>query len=400
MIRKNKILLLLLGMQLALFWKANAQTTDKNNTYDIAAFYWPGYHPEPRFKDIHVFPDGKGEWEAVYKAKPKFADHEVPKVPLWGYEDESDPKVMEKKIATAVEYGVNVMIFDWYWYDDKPFLEGALNKGFLQAENSEDMRFYLMWANHDMPSYLDPADPDKSKIYWRGGVNKKTFDGMIKHVINDYFKKENYYKINGEPVFSIYELSTFINGMGGARQAKEALDYFQRETIKAGFPGLHLQAILWGNIPTDLTGVPSDRSQTQSTTLNYFGFKSMTNYQWVHFVAPGMDYMDWGKKAVSHWPEWDKSFDIPYCPQVSINWDNNPRFPTDKQPFVKNNKPEYFQHYLEKAKAYVDDHPKQPKLITINAWNEWAEGSMLEPEKKYGYGFLEAVRKVFLNDRN
>jgi len=395
MIVKSKIILLLVWMQLAFpLWKVGAQSV--NHTYDIAAFYWPGYHPDTRFKDIHIFPDGKGEWEAIYKAKPKFAGHEVPKVPLWGYEDESDPKVMEKKIATAVKYGVNVLIFDWYWYDNRPFLEDALNKGFLKAANTNDMRFCLMWANHDMPAYLDPADPDKTKIYWRGGIDRETFNGMIKHIINDYFKKKNYYKINGEPVFSIYELSTFINGMGGAPQAKAALDYFRNETIKAGFPDLHLQAILWGNVPAGLADVPSDRSQTQNTTLNYFGFKSMTNYQWVHLVSPDTDYMDWGKKATSHWNEWDQAFDIPYCPQVSIGWDNNPRFPLEKQALVRNAKPAYFQYYLQKAKEYVDRHPKQPKLITINAWNEWAEGSMLEPEKKYGYGYLEAVRDVFL----
>ena len=91
---------------------ANAQVKPANR-YDVAAYYWPAYHPDARFKDVGVFPDQKGEWEAVYKAKPKFDGHEVPKVPLWGYEDETSPVVMEKKIATAVKYGVNVMIFDW-----------------------------------------------------------------------------------------------------------------------------------------------------------------------------------------------------------------------------------------------------------------------------------------------
>src|ERR1035437_9665849 len=90
----------------------NVQGQEKEGTYkyDVAAFYWPAYHPDPRFKDINVFPDGKGEWEAIYKAKPKFVGHQVPKVPLWGYEDETNPVVMGKKIKTAVEYGVNVMI--------------------------------------------------------------------------------------------------------------------------------------------------------------------------------------------------------------------------------------------------------------------------------------------------
>jgi hypothetical protein len=392
--KKNEIILLILLQLPALLLTSYAQTT--NNKYDIAAFYWPGYHPDARFKDIGVFPDGKGEWEAIYKAKPKFPGHYEPEVPLWGYEDESQPKAMQKKIAAATKYGVNIFIFDWYWYDNKPFLEDALDKGFLKAPNNTDMRFCLMWANHDHNSYLDPANPDKSKIYWKGGVDRKTFEGMAKHIIDDYFKRKNYYKINGEPVFSIYELSTFINGIGGAKEAKEALDYFRAETVKAGFPGLHLQAILWGNIPSALNGVPGDKSQTQSSTLDYFGFKSMTNYQWVHFITPGDNYIDWGRKATEKWAEWDKTFNIPYCPQVSIGWDNNPRFPTTTQPMVKETNPRDFQLYLQKAKDYVDAHPNQPKLITINAWNEWAEGSMLEPEKKYGYGYLDAIKKVFL----
>lgn len=363
--------------------------------YDVAAFYWPAYHPDPRFKDIHVFPDGKGEWEAIYKAKPKFPGHDVPKVPLWGYEDETDPAVMGKKIAAATAHGVNVMIFDWYWYDNKPFLEDALNKGFLKAKNRNDMRFALMWANHDHNSYLDPSNPDKSKVYWYGGVSRKIFEGMVDHIIADYFKQPNYYKIDGEPVFSIYELSTFIKGIGGSEKAKDVLDYFRKKTKEAGFPGLHLQAILWGNIPSTLKDVPGDPIQTQNSTLEYFGFKSMTNYQWCHFVPANGDYQPWGEKAMQKWAEWDTTFKIPYCPHVSIGWDCNPRFPDKKQDLVVDNKPEYFKQFLEKARQYVDRHPRQPRLITINAWNEWAEGSYLEPDVEHGMSYLEMVKKVF-----
>lgn len=390
------MLFLILRPALYLAVKAQEVGNKSGNKYDVAAFYWPGYHPDPRFKDIGVFPDGKGEWEAIYKAKPKYPGHYEPEVPVWSYDDESNPKAMEKKIAAATKYGVNVFIFDWYWYDNKPFLEDALDKGFLQAKNNTDMRFCLMWANHDHNSYLDPANPDKSKIYWYGGVDRKIFDGMVKHIINDYFKKENYYKINGEPVFSIYELSTFIKGMGGEQQAKEALDYLRAETIKAGFHGLHLLAILW-NIPQNLNSVPGDKSETQNDILTYFGYKSMTNYTWAHYTTPTGNYADWGKQAVGAWADYDKKYTIPYCPQVSVGWDNNPRFPVATQLAVKENNPHDFQNYLQKAKDYVDNHPNQPKLITINAWNEWAEGSMLEPEKKFGYGYLEAVSNVFLS---
>ena len=55
--------------------------------YDVAAYIWPAYQDDPRFKEMNVFPDGKGEWEAIYKAKPKFEGHRQPRVPLWGYLD-------------------------------------------------------------------------------------------------------------------------------------------------------------------------------------------------------------------------------------------------------------------------------------------------------------------------
>ena len=178
--------------------------------YDVAAFVWPAYHNDPRFAEIGIFPDGVGEWEAVYKARPKFEGHMQPRVPLWGYLNEADPHVQERKIRTALEYGVNTFIFDWYWYDDRPFLEDVLQKGFLQAANNEKMQFYLMWANHVMTSYLDAANPDKSLVYWPEPVTPEIFDRIADHLIEHYFLRPNYYRIDGKPVFAIYETATFI----------------------------------------------------------------------------------------------------------------------------------------------------------------------------------------------
>ncbi|MCE1198982.1 MAG: glycoside hydrolase family 99-like domain-containing protein [Marinilabiliales bacterium] len=367
------------------------------NPCDVAAFYWPAYHPAARFRDIGVFPDGKGEWEAIYKSKPKFAGEELPRVPLWGYTDESDPKVMQQKIAAATSHGVNIFIFDWYWYDNKPFLEECLNDGFLKAPNCREMKFYLMWANHDHNSYLDPSNPDKSKIYWRGGVDSLTFERLTNHVIADYFRQPNYYRIDGMPVFSIYELGTFIKGMGGSQKAKAALDRFREKVRKAGFPGLHLQAIVWGQVPGSLEDVPSDRVKTQDEALHYLGFNSMTNYQWIHYVpiAPEEDYAEWARKGVAKWAAYDSTFTIPYFPQVSISWDNNPRFPVKTQHAVVRSTPERFRNALTEARKYLAKHPDRHRLVTINAWNEWAEGSYLEPDTTWKFGYLEAVREVF-----
>lgn len=387
------ILLLVLGCSVSL----GAQKNKKG--YDVAAFVWPGYHNEPRFKEMNIFHDGKGEWQAVYEAKPKFEGHRQPRVPLWGYMDEADPKVQEKKIETALKYGVNTFIFDWYWYDDKPFLEDALNKGFLKAKNNKKMNFYLMWANHTHTTYIDSKEADKSKIYWRGEVNRDIFDRFTDHLIKDYFKCPNYYRIDGKPVFAIYELGTFIDGMGGPDKAKQALDGLRQRCIDAGLGGIHLQAILWGAIPSILSAVPGDKSQTQDNTVKQLGFNSLTNYQWCHFVPANQDYERWGEIATAKYADFDKDFTLPYFPHVSIDWDNNPRFPGGAQPAVSGVTPQKFERFLYRAKQFADEHPEQPPLVTINAWNEWAEGSYLEPDTTYGYGFLEAVKKVFLDKK-
>ena len=396
-----KLYSLILLVVLTITFRSKAQTVGNKNgkkqLYDVAAFYWPAYHPAERFKEISVFPDGKGEWEAIYKSKPKFRREQLPKVPLWGYQDESDPKVMQQKIEAATAYGVNTFIFDWYWYTGKPYLEECLDDGFLKASNNRKMKFYLMWANHDHNSYLDPSNPDKSHIYWKGGVDSLTFAGMVDHLITDYFQQPNYYKIEGMPVFSIYELGTFIKGIGGTEKAREALDLFRKKAIAAGFPGLHLQAIVWGQIPKSLEGVPSDQVRTQDGALHYLGFNSMTNYQWIHYtdIAEQEDYSGWAQKGIAKWAEYDSTFTLPYFPQVSIGWDNNPRFPVKVQHAVVNTTPELFKKALLEAKNYLERHPDRHKLVTINAWNEWAEGSYLEPDTTYKYGYLEAVRKVF-----
>ena len=360
--------------------------------YDIAAYVWPAFHDDPRWHEIGLFPDGKGEWESIYNAKPKFEGHRQPREPLWGYFDEASPKEQERIINTATEYGVNTFIFDWYWYDGRPFLEDVVN-AFLKAPNCEKMKFYLMWANHTANSYWDRHEADKSKVYWNGETSRESFDSFTDHLVNDYFTKPNYYKIDGKPVFAIYELGTFIKGLGGMDEAIDAINSLRGKCIEAGLSGLHLQAILWSALPATLSGVPGESDNTQDNTVKALGIESLTNYQWCHFI-PLKEYSEWGKEAIAKYKEFDTSFSVPYFPHVSVDWDNNPRFPGEAQVAVSNVTPRQFGAFLKKACEYVDAHPNQAPLITINAWNEWSEGSYLEPDKEYGYAFLEEIKKT------
>jgi hypothetical protein len=366
-----------------------SSAAEKAPQYDVAAYYWPAYHDEPLWRPY--FPAGEGEWETIRKATPKFANQ--PRVPLWGFEDESDPQVMNRKLRAAAAYGVNVMIFDWYWYEGQPFLEKTLDEGYLAASNPGRVKFFLMWANHDARTLWDVKRSEKNELIWLGTVDSKNFEVIVDRVIHRYFKHPLYYKINGRPVFSVYDLSNLVTGLGGLTATKEALDYFRSKVKAAGFPGLHLQTILWGRVPTGGDAGIAGKLATQSDVVKYLALDSLTNYQWVHAVIANGDYVAWAEAATGHWEQWRKQFTIPYYPHVSTGWDSNPRFVTFHDHLITNPTPESFAAYLYKAKQYVDQYCT-PKLITINSWNEWSEGSYLEPDTRWGFGYLEAVRKV------
>ncbi|NLF38019.1 hypothetical protein GX586_01150 [bacterium] len=361
-----------------------------NASYDIAAYYWPAYHDEPRWR--RFMPEGEGEWQTIRKATPKFPGHRQPRVPLWGYLDEADPRVMETKIDAAAAHGVNVFIFDWYWYGNQPFLEEALGRGYVGARNNDRIRFFIMWANHDATTLWDIEQSHERKVVWPGAVDRATFECATRRLIERFFSHPSYYRIDGKPVLSIYEVGTLINGLGGLEATRDALDAFRVRVREAGFPGVHLQAILWGAIPESLSMVPGDRAQTQDNTIRSLGFDSLTNYQWCHYVTPSGEYKAWGDAAVASWEKWAKAFSAPFHPHVSIGWDTNPRFKTLAPDFITGGTPELFGDFLRRAMAFVDAHALSPRLITVNSWNEWSEGSYLEPDTVHGMRYLEAVR--------
>lgn len=104
--------------------------------YDIAAYVWPAYTgDEPR--SLIFWPDGIGEWQTVKNQTVKQNGYFWDRAPLLGYQNEADPTVMSGQIDLALSYGVNVFIYDWYWYDNRPFLENCLNDGFLKAPNND-----------------------------------------------------------------------------------------------------------------------------------------------------------------------------------------------------------------------------------------------------------------------
>ena len=247
-----------------------------------------------------------------------------------------------------------------------------------------------MWANHDVKknywNYHRYGDDDSQ--LWSGAVDRENFEIIVDRIINNYFSRPNYLKIDGCPVFSIFSVRVFVQGLGGKEQAREAIAYFRQKVREAGFPDVHIQA---------MTGGPSDPSadklnkyadRVKSLNLDSFAFYNMGGFD--------VDYSIHCENAKLIRENMDKALDMPVFPCVSIGWDDTPRFPHKGANDVTrfNGTPETFAKALEVAKEYADNHPEQFPLITINAWNEWVEGSYLLPDERNGFSYLEAVKSV------
>ena len=362
--------------------------------YDVAAYVWPSYSDCPELR--WAWPERMGEWERVRQAKPKFPGHQLPGIPLWGYVNEADPRVMEMEIAAAADHGVNVFIYDWYWYDGRPFLENCLSNGYLKARNNDRVKFYLMWANHDVKYAWDVRNSwDRDTVLYQGAVDRAGFERLARYVIRERLTHPSYYRIGGKPVFAIYDLNVFVRGLGGLDAAAEALAWFRAEAVRAGLPGLHLQCVMRGN-QFNLSGVDDSRATVpQTEAVKRLGFDSLTHYQFCHFLNVKNPMEKVVALAEAEWAKIDATYDIPYFPHISVGWDSNARFTELRPAIMTDNDPPAVAAALRKAKAYADAHPNQPPLVTINAWNEWTEGSYLEPCTRFGYGYLEAVRSVF-----
>jgi len=148
----------------------------------------------------------------------------------------------------------------------------------------------------------------------------------------------------------------------------------------------------------NVTGIAGDNIGTQAEVVKALKFDGNTHYQYVHFLNIDREYDDINADAYKEWDRIDNAYDMPYYPHVSIGWDNNPRFEMFRPGVVKNNTPANFEKAMKVAKEYVDMHPNQAPLITINSWNEWTETSYLQPCTMYGYGYLEAIKRVFVKD--
>jgi hypothetical protein len=381
-----------------------AQPPPTTAPIEVAVYYYPNYHPGDARNSAMP---GKGpawsEWELVKAARPRYPGHHQPRVPLWGYTNEADPAAMAQKIDAAADHSIDAFIFDWYYYNDGPFLNKALDEGYLHAPNRSRVKFALMWANHDWYEIQPASRNTTHPLLFPGAVTPDNFTKITNHVIKDYFSQPTYWRVQGRPYFSIYDLEKLVNGFGSVSACRAALDDFRSRAVAAGLPGIHLNAVIQGRpiLPGDSKGTDIDK------VIRQLGFDSVTSYVWIHHAAlnqPQTDYLDVRKQYFHFWDTVPQKYDIPYIPNVSVGWDSSPRTQQDEEwgnvgyPFtnnIENNTPELFKQSLAMTKEKVQQTTGSLPIININSWNEWTEGSYLEPDTRNGMQYLDAIKAVF-----
>ena len=345
--------------------------------------------------------EGWTEWEGVKAAVPRFPGHHQPLKPSWGYFDESDPKWAAREIDLAADHGIDVFLFDWYWYSGVKTMQEALEQGFLRAENRSRMKFALMWANHDRKDQFCP-EFDKERTLWLPSRHSpRDLHRVIDYCIEHYFCQPNYYQVDGGLFLSIYQATRFVKELGGPLPARKLLEKIDDRLGKANLPPMHFSGMV---------SRPED-----AVLLKEAGFRSTSRY---NINSAGkvpanltVSYEDVMEAHRQHWQKMSKA-PLVNLPVVTVGWDATPRCRQDVPwPFpipswtkghaypychvVVGNTPERFEQLLSDAAEYMEQDPRKPFAVLLNAWNEWTEGCYLLPEQRTGAAYLEAVKRTF-----
>ncbi len=299
------------------------------------------------------------------------------------------------------------MRWDWYWFSDGPYRHRALEEGFLKAPNCEDIKFAIMWANHN-PIYAHPGSYWKpAEINWSGAVDPKTFRDCTDYCIKNFLGKPNYLRLpDGSLYFMLYRLGALVEEVGGLDTAAALIREFRDKVEKAGLGKLHISTVFEA-LPNVWRALESP--EHDFTEINHFietlTVDSITSYGWGYKDDfPATDYAKWAKNNHYIPLVFNKHLKCAFNPNVLTGWDSSARtvqsdmFENRNHPFgpvVVNNTPERFQEELQFAKNILASDESRGQMIKISCWNEWTEGAYLEPDTQYGYGFLQAVKNVF-----
>ena len=359
----------------------------------VIAFYLPQYHHIP--ENDRWYGRGFTEWTSVAKAKPLFKGHYQPRIPAdLGFYDLRVPEVREEQAELAKEAGIDAFCYYHYWFgNNKQLLEKPLQE--VVRLGKPDFPFCLCWANHTW--YKKTWDSDTSTLNLKE-IMPQEYPGKEDieqhfYVLLSTFKDERYYKIKGKLAFVIYNVKDLPN-------VDEFKTIWEDLAVKNQLPGF-----FWIAYTAEISDLNTERfkkfdSTILSLTLSFFVKQRKGGVSKIVSIAKELLGKLRSKPAfVYKYKDVYHNFVAPICksekvyPVIIPNWDNSPRRKTGAVIYTDST-PKLFKKHVEEALDLIKDKTEDDKILFLKSWNEWGEGNYMEPDLKYGKGYIHALREA------
>ncbi|MBF0572906.1 MAG: glycoside hydrolase family 99-like domain-containing protein, partial [Desulfamplus sp.] len=346
-----------------------------NSAIKMIAFYLPQFHPID--ENDKWWGKGFTEWSNVSKAIPQFVGHDQPKLPgELGFYDLRLIDIQRRQAELAKNYGIHGFCYYYYWFGGRRVLERPLEQ--LINNPDIDIPFCLCWANENWSRRWDGSEDDiLLKQEYSLGYDKKFIQD-----ISTYFLDKRYIKINGKPILLVYRAELLPEPLNTAILWR---DWCLKNNIgEIYICNVHsFESINPKSIGFD-AAIEFPPNTFPVNPINNFVDIVNPDYKGIIY-----DYLQLVDISISY-----KMPDYPKHRGITTSWDNEPRKPGRGTTFI-NSSPDIYEKWLSHIAYFTDKHFKEDeKIIFINAWNEWAEGAYLEPDRKNGYAYLDASYSV------
>jgi GT2 family glycosyltransferase len=353
---------------------------DEQNRVRTIAFYLPQYHAT----EENDFYWGKGftEWSSVTKASPAYLGHYQPHLPAdLGFYDLRVPRTAANQTALARRYGIAGFCVYYYNFGRRRALDQAFEA--IVEDRSIDFPYCICWANENWTRHWDGGSRE---LIFRQSYDQETMLNVILDAAR-YAADPRYLRVNGKPLFLLYRPLLVPDIRAFAAQCRTIFR-------QSGFDDVYLAYVESMETVQSLPP-PTDLGFDACVEFPPQGLAVPATEPAVHvrdgFAGVRYDYESTVVDAVSR-----TSVNYARFPAVFPSWDNTPRQPMRGDSFIGAS-PEAFQIYVEEkldevTRAFVGEE----RLLFVNAWNEWAEGTHLEPDQRYGHRWLEAIHNALL----
>lgn len=349
----------------------------------MIAFYLPQFHPIDE-NDVWW---GKGftEWTNVVRAKPLFRGHCQPRLPAdLGFYDLRLKEVQEAQAKLAKQYGIYGFCYYYYWFDGKKLLNRPIEN--MLSSGKPDFPFCICWANENWSRNWDGQNRHVL-------LEQNYSDDSSRRFIHDvipFLKDKRYIRHNGKPTLIIYRIKAIPNWL-------ETAQIWREECRDAGVGEIHLCAVRFALEP--LEGQPEDHGLDAYVLFPPHEVERIDikdEQISLHKDFNG-EIFQYDAVVGGDLSRFENGYPWPVHRAAMMGWDNTPRRLTDSRIFVGCT-PSKFRYWLQGIlEQEVSFNLDKESFVFINAWNEWAEGTFLEPDQRFGTAYLEAVKSAVLS---